>query len=384
MRQNDHVIQESRLVDLFKNLCLIDAPALRERECVDWTKHYLANMGLEVSEDDAGAKIGGNAGNVIAWLRGNLPNAPRVFLSAHFDTVEPTAGLVIGEEHGVFFSKSDTILGADDKGGMAPAIEAVHALIESGEEHGDICLLFSVAEEIGLKGADALDLEPLGLDFGYVLDTGPPVGSFVNRTATHDKLEVRIIGKPAHSGKDPENGINAITVAADAIAGMKLGRIGPETTANFGLISGGTAVNVVCPEVVLRGEARSTSEEELESQIDHMVMRFEESARRFGAEAHIDHRRHYRSYHVSEDSPVARVASAASRACGFEPAWRTTLGGSDANVFNAKGLPSIVVGTGMEKIHTHEERISRQDLVGTARICFELLRRSGTGANPIA
>ncbi len=367
------VIREDRLVQLFLDLIHINAPALEEREVVDWTKNYLIQMGLEVSEDDAGAKIGGNANNVIAWLKGNVPGAPRIFLSAHFDTVEPTAGLVVEERDGVFYSVSETILGADDKGGMAPAIEAVHALIESGEPHGDICLLFSCAEEIGLRGAAAFDLEPLNLDFGYVLDTGPPVGSFVTRTATHDNLDILILGKPAHAGKDPEKGINAMQVAAAAIQGMCLGRIGPETTANLGIIEGGTAVNVVCPFVKIRAEARSTSLEELDAQVAHMINRFEVAAKEWGTTVEIDHHRHYNSYEVAEDTPVVQVAQRASVACGFDPVLRTTLGGSDANVYNAKGLPTIVMATGMDKIHTHEECISRESLIATTRLTYQVL-----------
>lgn len=370
------MINEERLVTLFKNLCLINSPALEEQDCVSYVKQVLTEMGLEVQEDNAGEKIGGNANNLIAWLRGNKPDAPKVYLSAHFDTVEPTAGLVIGEKDGVFFSETDTILGADDKGGMAPAIEAVHCLIESGQPHGDVCLLLSVAEEIGLKGAGALDIHDLGLDFGYVLDTGPPVGSFVTKTATHDKIEVEIIGKPAHSGKDPELGISAIQVAADAIHGMTLGRIGPETTANIGIIEGGTAVNVVCPFVKLRGEARSTSVEELDEQVGHMIMRFEEAARKWNAEVKIEHHRHYNSYQIPEDARVVKVAVAASKALGFEAELRTTLGGSDANIYNAKGVPSIVVATGMKQIHTHEENISRKDIADTARLALEILLES--------
>ena len=367
------MINEERLVKLFKDLCLIDAPALKEADSVAFVRRHLESMGLEVSEDDAATKVGGNANNLIAWKRGTLPSAPKIFLSAHFDTVEPTAGLVIGERDGVFFSESDTILGADDKGGMAPAIEAIQALIESGEPHGDVCLLFSVCEEIGLKGAAALDIQSLGLDFGYVLDTGPPVGTFVTRTATHDKLDITIIGKPAHSGKDPEHGINAIQVAATAITGMKLGRIGPQTTANLGKIAGGTATNVVCPSLTIHAEARSTSVDELDAQVDHMISKFESAAREWGAVAKIDHHRHYNAYHVSEDSPVVRIAQAASRNLGFEPSLRTTLGGSDANVYNQKGIPAIVVATGMDHIHTHDETISRKDLVDTAKLAYQLI-----------
>lgn len=367
------MINSERLVTLFKELCLIDAPPLREHECAQYVKRYLLNMGLEVEEDDAGKKIGGNQGNIIAWLRGNKPGVPRIFLSAHMDTVEPTAGLIIEERDGVFYSVSDTILGADDKGGLAPAIEAVHTLMETGEPHGDVCLLISVAEEIGLKGAAAVDLEPLNLDFGYVLDTGPPVGSFVTRTATHDKLDITIIGKPAHAGKDPEKGINAIQVAASAIEGMRLGRIGPETVANLGTIEGGTGTNVVCPGVKIRAEARSTSVEELDAQVGHMIQRFEEAAARWGAQVKIDHVRHYASYCIPAESKVVQIAALASKKLGLEPTLRTTLGGSDANVYNAKGVPSIVLATGMEKIHTHDECISRQSLIDTARLAYEII-----------
>jgi tripeptide aminopeptidase len=370
------MINESRLADLFLKLIQIDAPALKERAVVDWTKSYLSELGLEVYEDNAGEKIGGNAGNVIATLPANAPNLPKIFLSAHFDTVEPTAGLEVQELDGVFSSRSDTILGADDKAGMAPAIEAVHCLLETGEAHGEVVLLFSVAEEIGLKGADACDLETLNFDYGYVLDTGPPVGSFVNRTGTHDKLDIVVHGRPAHAGKDPENGINAIVVAADAISGMNVGRIGPETTSNIGIINGGTAVNVVCPEVTIRAEARSTSTAELDEQVAHMVGRFEAAATKWGTMVAIDHARHYVSFLVPEDAPVSLVAKRASENLGLDPVFRTTLGGSDANIFNAKGVPTLVVGTGMQKIHTHDEFVSRADLIATARLCLELIREA--------
>lgn len=373
------MINEDRLVSLFKKLCLIDAPALRERESVDFVKAHLTQMGLDVQEDDAGAKIGSNANNVIATLKGNKPGAPRVFLSAHFDTVEPTAGLVIEERNGAFYSASDTILGADDKAGMAPAIEAVQALIETGAPHGDVVLLFTLAEEIGLQGAQALDIQSLNLDFGYVLDTGPPVGSFVTRTATHDKLDVVIHGKPAHSGKNPEDGVSALEVAADAISRMRLGRVDPETTANFGLVQGGSAVNVVPAMVKLRGEARSTKVELLDAQIDHMIQEFERAARDRGATVVVDHQRHYTAYTIPEDAPVVRRAVAASSGMGLEPTLRTTLGGSDANVFNAKGVPSIVIATGMEKIHTHDEFVSRKDLVDTARLAYGVLVEAARG-----
>ncbi|MFN3730106.1 MAG: M20/M25/M40 family metallo-hydrolase [Fimbriimonadaceae bacterium] len=364
---------EDRLISLFMELCLIDAPALREKVSVEFTKHHLQHMGLEVWEDGAGAKIGGNANNLIARLAGNKPGAPKVYLSAHFDTVEPTAGLQIEERNGVFYSDGTTILGADDKAGMAPAIEAVHMLMESNEPHGDVYLLLTCAEEIGLKGAAALEIEKLGLDFGYVLDTGPPVGSFVTRTANHDKINFTVIGKPAHAGKDPEKGINAIEVAAEAISNIKSGRVGPETTANFGIIHGGSAVNVVCPSVTVFGEARSTSIAELDAQIAHMRGAFESACSKWGADLVVEYERHYVAYQIPDDAPVVRHAVAAAQEMGFPGTLRTTLGGSDANIFNQKGVPSIVIATGMEQIHTHEEHVSRKDLLDTAELTYRIL-----------
>lgn len=368
------MIQQERLVKLFKELCLINAPALQERECVVYVRRLLETMGLEVVEDNAGQELSGNANNVIATLKGNIPGAKRIFFSAHFDTVEPTAGLKIVEEDGILRSSGNTILGADDKSGMAAIIEAIQCLKESGEAHGDIVLLFSVAEEIGLRGASVLPIEDLNLDYGYVLDTGPPVGSFVTRTATHDRLYVTIHGKPAHSGKDPEKGINAIQVLADAVHGMKLGRIGPETTANLGVVSGGTADNVVCAKVVVRGEARSTDEATLNAQVDHMITCFNAAAERWGATLEIDHDRHYHAYTVPDDAEVVTIAQHAARTLGFDPVLRTTLGGSDANIFNAKGVPSIVMATGMEQIHTHQEHVSIESLVQNAQLVLEIVR----------
>jgi tripeptide aminopeptidase len=370
---SEPAVDEAGLVGLFLDLCKINAPALSEAACVRHMRAHLEAMGLEVWEDDAGQKIGGDANNLVARLPANSPSAPKVFLSAHFDTVEPTAGLQVVERDGVIYSDGTTILGADDKAGMAPAVEAVRMLQASGEPHGDVYLVFTCAEEVGLLGAHAFDIASLGADFGYVLDTGPPVGSFVVQTATHDKLDFEIVGKPAHAGKDPEHGINAISVLADAVSGLTIGRVSPETTCNLGIVEGGTAVNVVCPSVRVRGEARSTVLRELEECTDGMVAAFEAAARKWGAELRVEHKRHYDAYRLDPDCTVVRVAQRAARSIGMSGELRKTLGGSDANVFNAKGVPTAVVGTGMEQIHTHEEHVSRQALVDTARLAYALL-----------
>lgn len=368
------MVNEQRLFDLFLNLCKINAPPLQERESVEWTKNYLSKLGLQVWEDSASATLGGNANNLFAKLPANKQGAKVIFLSAHFDTVEPTEGLIVGERHGEFYSVSDTILGADDKAGMAPAIEAVHAIMESDEPHGDVYLVFSCAEEIGLEGAFACDIKSIGADFGFVFDTGPPVGSFVNKVGSHDKMDVKVIGIPAHAGKDPERGLNAIQVAGIAIAQMKIGRIDEETTSNVGQIIGGTARNVVPAEVTLRCEARSMSEEKLQAQIAHMRECFENAAREWGAKVEIEVKRAYDGYHIPDGSAVVQCALTAASRLGFSFPLRSTLGGSDANAYNAQGVPTIVCGTGMKDIHTHDEHVSKKDLVDLARLGIELIR----------
>lgn len=369
-------MNDKRLFSLFETLCQIDTPPLAERESVEWTKTYLQKIGLEVWEDNAATIIGGNANNLIAKLPANQNNAPNLFFSAHFDTVEPTNGLEIGLENGRYFSKSDTILGADDKAGMAPAIEAVNAIAESDEPHGDIYLVLCVAEEIGLKGAFACDIQNLGVDFGYVFDTGPPVGSFVNKVGTHDRITAKIIGRPAHAGKHPEEGINAIQAASIGIAKMKLGRIDEVTTVNVGQIRGGTATNVVPAETVFEAEARSLEIHKLDQQVEHMVNSIIEGAQELGAQTQIKRERNYTGYHIPENERVIQIAQNAARQLGFSGELRWTLGGSDANAFNSKGVPSIVCGTGMQEIHTHDENVSQKDLVDLTRLAIEIVRTS--------
>jgi len=367
-------IREDRLFQLFCDLCAINSPSLKEGECVRFVRNLLESRGFSVWEDYAAQQIGGNANNLYAKLPANETNISPIFFSAHFDTVEPTDGLVIEERNGVFYSNGKTILGADDKGGMAPILEAVFAIQESKIHHGDIFLVLTCAEEIGLKGAYASDFQNLNVSYGYVFDTGPPVGSFISRVGTHDRIKARILGKPAHAGKDPERGINSIQIASAGIAAMKLGKIDEETTANIGTIRGGTATNVVPAETVLTGEARSFNKEKLRLQIEHMVTCLEKAAQDGYATAEIDVERAYEGYEHDRDSKAIQIALEAARRLGWHYDLRSTLGGSDANVFNSRGIPTVVCGTGMEEIHTYQEHISKEDLVNTTRLAIEIVK----------
>jgi tripeptide aminopeptidase len=220
-----------RLLDTFLTLVHFNTPSRSEKLVMEWVESYLTRIGFSVTFDDAGEKLGGNVGNLIAFKPGTVPGAPGIFFSSHLDTVEATPGLEVQIDGDIISSKSDTILGADDKCGVAPILEAMTLLAESNEPHGDIQLLLTICEEIGLQGAKQLDPKHIKASFGFVLDAGPPVGNLTCASPGQNSLKIKITGKPAHAGAAPEEGISAIQAAANAIAKMTLGRIDAETTA---------------------------------------------------------------------------------------------------------------------------------------------------------
>lgn len=369
------MVKRQRLVDDFIALCRINSPPKQEAEVVEAVLPRLQRLGLEVQRDEAGKRIGGNADNVIARLPANVPNAPPIFFSAHFDTVEPNPNVQIIVEDDLIRTDGSTILGADDKAGMASLLEAIECIVENGLPHGEIWLLLSIAEEIGLLGAKHLPLERVNATMGFVLDTGPPVGKVVVGAPTHDHLTVRVIGRAAHAGAAPEQGISAIVAASRAIARMKLGRIDEETTANIGSFHGGQATNVVCPEVEIRAEARSHNTQKLEEQMAHMIACFREEAEAMGAKVEVETTRHYEAYRLSEDDPVVQIARESALALGLPYEAKLAGGGSDANVYNAKGIPTVVLSTGMDQVHTHNECCRISDLEKTALWVLEIVRR---------
>ena len=367
-------VNEQRLLDTFLTLVRFNTPSRQEKPAAEWAAAYLREIGFTVEFDDAGEKVGGTIGNLIAFKPGTLPNAAPIFFSSHFDTVEPTPDLEIAVEGDVIRATSDTILGADDKCGVAPILEAMRLLHESGEPHGDIQLLLMICEEIGLVGAKMLDPARIKARYGFVLDSGPPVGGLTYTAPSQNSLRVRIVGKPAHAGGAPEQGVSAIQAAANAIAKMRLGRIDEETTANVGTIHGGTARNIVPAEVEMVCEARSRNQAKLDAQTAHMVEVFEREAQALGAVAHVDVIHEYGAYNLCETDPVLQIAKRAAQNAGLPVVLRTSGGGSDGNIFNGYGFPTTVLGCGMQAIHTHDEFCTLSDMVKDAQWVVEIVR----------
>lgn len=366
---------QERIVKKFLEYVQIDSETKNELEFSNKIKDELEELGLSVYIDKAGEKSGSNTGNVVAKLKGNK-DVQTILFSAHMDTVTPGNGIKPVIKDGVIYSDGTTILGADDKAGIAAVIEAIKVLKEENIDHGDIEIVFSIYEEGGLYGAKNLEYEKLEAKKAYVLDSGGSPGEIIVKGPAQDKIEAKIIGVPAHAGLCPEEGISSIQVAAAAINKMNLLRIDEETTANIGIISGGQATNIVCPEVTITGEARSLVDDKLDKQTAHMVQTIEEACKEFGAKAQIDTSRAYSAFSVDEKDDIVILAKEACENLGFKTQIVASGGGSDTNILNKNGIKAINLGIGMKKCHTLEEHISIKDLVNSSKLVLEIIKNA--------
>lgn len=368
-------INKQRLLDEFLELVQIDSASKDERLMADALKPKLEALGFTVTEDDAGAKIGGSAGNLIAVLEGSK-EAPTLLFCAHMDRVEPGRGIKPIIEDGMIKSDGTTILAADDVAGIAAILEAVRSAQEQDIPHGRLELLFTVAEEGGLFGAKSLDASRLSAEAGFFLDSGGPVGTIVVQAPAQKNISATIHGRAAHAGVAPENGISAILVAAEALTKMKLGRIDAESTANIGLIQGGVATNIIPDRVEMKGEARSRDPEKLERQAQHMVEVIQSTCAAHGVEAEVVVGDSYNSFRLTEEDYVVQLALRAAKALGLEPRIESTGGGSDANIINGRGIPSVILGLGYTNVHTTDEAIPIQQLEAAAQYVLQIIKEN--------
>ncbi len=347
-------INRERFLADFLELVRIPSPSGREREVAQAVKAKILTMGLTVLEDEAGKGFGGEQGNLIVKVPGNLEGVPPILLNAHLDTVLPCENVNPIVEGDKVRSDGRTILGADNKAGVCVLLELLRVLDEDGIQHGPLEIVFTVAEETGLHGAKHLDYSLISAEIGFVLDSGPPVNKVIVQAPSQKNLRAIVRGKSAHAGVSPEKGINAIQLAARAIASMRLGRIDQETTANIGVIRGGLATNIVPEEVEILGEARSHDPKKLEEQIAHMVSLIEKEAQKGGGKAEIEVTDVYRSFRITEDDLPSKVLKAALAKMGLKPQWEATGGGSDANIFNEHGIKCVLICCGEESPHSPE------------------------------
>jgi len=374
------MVNQERLAKTFEALVKIDSVSRGEKAVCDYLAGIFEELGGEAVVDNAAAKTGGNSGNLVVLLNGNSSGEP-LLIGAHMDTVEPGKGVVPVLTDGVFSSAGETILGADDKSAIAIIIETLRLLKENGVSFCPLELVFTVCEEIGLRGAKNFDFGLVSAKYGYMLDSGSPAG-IVTRAPAANRFEFVIHGKDAHAGANPEDGVNAIAGAARAIAKLQPGRVDDETTFNIGGITGGVADNIVPPEAKVTGEARSHRDEALAAVTDKIVEVFKDTV---ASEAHnskhdglpsldVKVQSDFKSFSVAPDHPAVQTARQAADNIGKELTEKASGGGSDANIFFQNGITTCVLGTGMKDIHTVRENIALEDMVEATELLVEIVK----------
>ncbi|MCB1061120.1 MAG: M20/M25/M40 family metallo-hydrolase [Calditrichaeota bacterium] len=377
-------VNRDRMVDLFCKLVSIDSPSKKEAPVADFIEKHLAPLGVKVWRDDAGEKIGGNCGNLHVRMDARGSKSPAVLFSSHMDTVMPGIGVKPKVDGDFIRSDGTTVLGADDKAGVTAILEMLQCIHESDMPHGPIEVIFDVAEEIGLMGANEVDLTQVKAKYAIVLD-GEDMDQIIYKSPSANRMFYEIEGIAAHAGMRPENGISAIEVFCEAVSNMTLGRLDSETTANIGTIEAGRATNIVCEHLQSRAEARSHSTEKLEAQTAAMSKAFKDAIAKF--ERVIDGKprravlketvnREFTAMNIPLDSLVFKVVSEAGELIGLKMKPEAIGGGTNANVYNAKGLPAVVIGCGMKEEHTTSEHLAINDLVMAAKLCLAILQKN--------
>lgn len=362
-----------RMVNEFIEMVQVSSVSGKEGRFAALLSDKLKGLGFEVYIDEANKGTLLDTGNVLGRLKGNR-NAQPVLLCAHMDTVIPGENIKPQIRDGVIYSDGTTILGGDDKAGIAAILEAVRHIKENGIPHGDIEVAFTICEEKGMVGSRNLDYSWLKSKFAFVLDSGGAVGSVIVKAPAQYKLNSVIKGKAAHAGVAPEKGISAIQVAARAIDKMKLLRVDDETTANIGTISGGGATNIVCDRVEIAMEARSLTRSKAEAQAKHMLECIESACREYGAEHETECFFNYPEINLPAYAEVIKLVEAAIRRIGLEPQLKSTGGGSDTNIMSGKGMQAVTLAIGMCNVHTTSECIAIKDMEKTAELVAAIIQ----------
>ncbi len=345
-------MNKSELLKLFVNLCRIDSPSGEEKSVGDYIIKYLADLKIRAGRD--------TYGNVIAKVAGE---GEPLALSAHLDTVEPGRAVKPVVRNGVVRSDGRTILGADDKAGLAVAIAVAQEAVAQGWRIRPLELVFTRQEETDLDGARNLEWSRIQAREGLILDGSDDPGRITTASPYIYNIDILVKGRAAHAGVEPQKGINALAIAADAISELKLGRIDRETTANIGTLAAGSASNAIPAEAVMRAEARSHSPKSVLAQIDLMKRAFKQAVRlRRGAKLEFKSTLACSGYRYDKRDPFIKELREAMTAHGWKVAWEESCGASDANVWAEKRIKAVEISIGYRDAHSTGEWIKVEDM----------------------
>lgn len=367
-----NLIIKDRVVNNFLEMLKQESPSLSELPMGKWLLKYFECRNIEAIMDECGGKIGGNCGNIIAHINGTLKGEPLCF-SAHMDQISPCSNIIPIIDGDIIKTDGTTTLGGDDKAGIAAILEALEHVLEEKIPHKEMYLLFTVCEEQGLLGCKHFEISKLPLRNVVIVDAGGQAGIIAYKAPAREDIKVIFKGKKAHAGIEPEKGICAIKVAAEAISHMRIGRIDEETTSNIGIIEGGQATNIVADRVYFTAEIRSHSMVKLQLEIDYMISCCKNSAKKYNATVDFKHEIDYPALELSKNSHLYKKCSKAFKEEGITPKPMIIGGGSDANILCSKGYDCAIISVGMNKVHTVDETLNVEDMIITSKVLARMM-----------
>ena len=374
MKDSQIHIDNDALVKQFIELASIDGISKHERKVADHISNSLKHLGVSFYEDQAGKKIDGNAGNIIARIPSDANKHMPLLLMAHMDTVDHTAELNPVIQDGIIRSSGNTILGGDDRAGIAVILYLLESIHKHNLPHRPLEVIFTVAEELGMLGCLELDFSQLKAKEGYIFDCSRPPGKFVAKTPTAVDLKIYFKGRASHSGVAIENGINAFSMALDVLTHFPVGQVDKNTTANIGTIHGGTAVNVVPETITVTGEIRSFNNQTIEKMCRQLNSDCKKVESQYHGKIDMSCLPAFSGFHLSEKLHVIQKLKRVYKNLSLQPEGLTYYGGSDANVVNGHGIQTVNIGIGVKNPHSYNEEIAVQDLGTTAELLFNLIR----------
>lgn len=355
-----------RMVAEFLELAAYSVPSKQETEIRQCLRKKLLELGFSVSMDEAFPET--HSGSLYGFLPGVLHGEPILF-TAHMDTVTPCENKRITvEPDGTIHTDGTTILGGDDLTGVVEILEAVRQIREQQLPHRDIEVIFTACEEYFVEGAQKLDYNRIRSREAYVLDTDGEIGTAVCAAPTGIRVMATLEGRASHAALKPEDGRNAIAMAAGAISMMRLGRVDADTTANIGIIRGGDSGNIVPSRCFVEGETRSLVHESALRQRDHMAECFQAAAEQRGGKAELEISTVYTAWSVEESHGICRRFCRAAEQTGLKPVFQRACGGSDASFLSAHGISCLVLATGMHEIHSVREYTTVQEMNTMAQV----------------
>jgi tripeptide aminopeptidase len=276
--------------------------------------------------------------------------------------------------HDIVTSDGTTLLGADDKAGIAEIMAAVAYLAQHPERpRAPLRVAFTVDEEVG-RGAEDFDLEGFGADVAYTLD-GSGLGELEIETFSAKSIRVTIRGLSVHPGTAKGKLVNAVKLAAELVTSLPADRLSPETTEEREGYVHPHRVSGNAEEAIVDFIARDHDDGLLEQHVEllrTLVDRMAERDPRAHVEVEVrDSYRNMRPY-IEKSPRVVEAALEAIRRAGVEPRTAITRGGTDGAVLSALGLPTPNIFTGGQEYHSVREWASVQDMAAAAATIVEL------------